>query len=429
MKKLFLLCTAAICMLCANLYAQQYTIVIKGGHVIDPKNNIDQVMDVALINGKVAKVAANISTANATQVVDATGLYVSPGFIDLHTHNFQGTEPDHYLNDGFDALTPDGFTFRVGVTTVVDAGCAGWRNFALFKKNIVDRSKTRVLAMLNVVGEGMRGGAYEQDTTDMNSKMIALVANSNKDIIVGVKVAHFEGHEWTAVDHAVAAGVMANIPVMIDFGGSRPALSLQELFMKHLRKGDIYTHMYAGLYPSREEIIDSSTGKVKPYFLEARQKGILFDVGYGGISFSYREGLPAVKEGFYPNTISTDIHSESMNGSMKDMMSVMSKFLNMGMPLKEVIKASTWNSAQAVKKEMLGNLSEGAPADVTIFDIRKGNFGFYDYTGVKQKGTEKFECEMTIRDGQIVYDLNGIAEPEVLSRNAPKKDASEHHRP
>lgn len=428
MKKLFLLCAAAICMLCSSLYAQQYSIVIKGGHVIDPKNNIDQIMDVAIVNGKVAKVAANISTANATQVVDATGLYVSPGFIDLHTHNFQGTEPDHYLNDGFDALTPDGFTFRVGVTTVVDAGCAGWRNFALFKKNIVDRSKTRVLAMLNVVGEGMRGGAYEQDTTDMNSKMIALVARGNKDIIVGIKVAHFEGHEWTAVDHAVAAGVMANIPVMIDFGGSTPALSLDDLFMKHLRKGDIYTHMYAGLYPSREEIIDPATGKVKPYFLEARQKGILFDVGYGGISFTYREGLPAMKEGFYPNTISTDIHSESMNGSMKDMMSVMSKFLNMGMPLKEVIKASTWNSAQAVKKEMLGNLSEGAPADVTIFDLRKGNFGFYDYTGIKQKGTEKFECEMTIRAGEVVYDLNGIATPEFPGRQEIKKGASEHHK-
>ncbi len=416
MKKLFVLCTAAICLFTCQLKAQHYNIVIKGGHVIDPKNNIDQVMDVAILNGKVVKVAANISTADAVQVVDAKGLYVSPGFIDLHAHVFHGTKPDHYLNDGFDAISPDGFTFRVGVTTVVDAGSSGWRNFATFKANIIDRSKTRVLAMLNVVGEGMRGGPYEQDTTDMNSKMIALVASRNKNVIVGVKVAHYEGHEWTAVYHAVAAGEKANIPVMIDFGGSRPALSLEELFMKHLRKGDIYTHAFAALYPSREEIIDS-TGKVKQFFYNARKRGILFDVGYGGISFAYSQGIPAIKQGFFPNTISTDIHSESMNGSMKDMMSVMSKFLNMGMPLKDVIKASTWASAQAVKMDDLGNLSEGSPADVTVFDLRKGDFGFFDYTGVKVKGNEKFECEMTIRDGQIVYDLNGIANPVGLYKH------------
>ena len=411
MKKTLIFCAVFICFFSAVLQAQQYTIVIKGGHVIDPKNNIDRVMDVAIIGGKIAKVAQNIDAKGAGQVIDAKGLYVTPGLIDLHSHSFQGTTPDHYLSDGLDALNPDGFTFRVGVTTVVDAGSSGWRNFSLFKKNVIEHSKTRVLAMLNIVGEGMRGGGYEQDTTDMNAKMLALIATGNKDIIVGIKVAHFEGHEWTAVDHAVAAGQKANIPVMIDFGGSIPALSLEELFMKHLRKGDIFTHTFSSLYPSREEIIDDSTGKVKPFVYTAREKGIVFDVGYGGISFAFSQAIPAVKSGFYPNTISTDLHTGSMNNAMKDMMSVMSKFLVMGMPLNEVIKASTWTPAQVIKKEELGNLSEGALADVTVFNIRKGDFGFFDYSGVKIKGKNKFECEATIRDGKIVYDLNGIADP------------------
>jgi dihydroorotase len=416
MKKLFLFCTAAVCMFSASLQAQHYSIVIKGGHVIDPKNSIDKVMDVAILDGKVAKIAAKISTADAGQVVDAKGLYVSPGLIDMHSHNFQGTSPDHYLSDGFGALNPDGFTFRVGVTTVVDAGSSGWKSFPKFKQNVIDQSKTRVLAMLNIVGEGMRGGAYEQDTTDMNSKMLAMVASSNRKTIVGIKVAHYEGHEWTAVDHAVAAGNKANIPVMIDFGGATPALSLEELFMTHLRPGDIFTHMYGALAPSREEMIDKATGKVKPYFYTARKKGIIFDVGYGGISFAYSQALPAMKEGFYPNTISTDIHTGSMNNAMKDMMSVMSKFLAMGMPLKDVINASTWAPAQAIHREELGNLSVGAPADVTVFDIRKGKFGFFDYTGHKESGTEKFECEVTIRDGKVVYDLNGNTTPISLGR-------------
>lgn len=416
MKKLFLLCTAAACLFSSSLQAQHYSIVIKGGHVIDPKNNIDKVMDVAILDGKIAKVASNISTKDAKQVVDAKGLYVTPGLIDMHSHNFQGTSPDHYLSDGFGALNPDGFTFRVGVTTVVDAGSSGWKSFPKFKQNVIDQSKTRVLAMLNIIGEGMRGGPYEQDTTDMNSKMLAMVAQANKDIIVGIKVAHYEGHEWTPVDHAVAAGKKADIPVMIDFGGSEPALSLEELFMTHLRKGDIFTHCFGALAPSREEMIDKTTGKVKPYFYTARKKGIIFDVGYGGISFAYSQAIPALKEGFYPHTISTDIHTGSMNNAMKDMMSVMSKFLAMGMPLKDVIKASTWEPAKAIKREELGNLSEGSPADVTVFDLRKGKFGFFDYTGFKTSGTRKFECEVTVRDGKIVYDLNGNTTPIAVGK-------------
>jgi dihydroorotase len=392
--------------------AQTYTLLIKGGTVIDPKNNLNQVMDLGIIDGKVKKIAKDIDPKEARQVVNAKGMYVTPGLIDIHGHVFFGTEPDHYLSNGLVALPPDGFTFRVGVTTIVDAGGAGWESFPQFKKNVILSSKTRVLSFLNIVGQGMRGGAYEQDTSDMDSKMAAAVAIKNKNDIVGFKVAHFVGADWTPIKRVVEAGKLANMPVMIDFGGNNPPLSLETLFMKYLRPGDIFTHAYTLLEGNvRETLVDEKTKKVQQFAWDARKKGIIFDVGYGGASFNYSQAIPAIKSGFYPSTISTDLHTGSMNGSMKDMLSIMSKFLVMGVDLPTVIKESTWAPAQVIKRENLGHISENAIADVAIFSMREGNFGFYDKTGYKMEGKQKLECEMTIKGGKIVYDLNGIALP------------------
>jgi dihydroorotase len=401
-----------LCCLVTGVFAQSFDIVIQGGHLIDPKNNIDGMMDIAIKDGKIAQIAKTINGREAGQVVDAKGLYITPGLIDLHAHVFQGTEPDHYLSNGMVAVVPDGFTFRVGVTTVVDCGGAGWKSFALFKKNIIDNSQTRVLSFLNIVGEGMRGGPYEQDINDMDAKLTAMVARQNKEFVVGFKVAHFSGPEWAPVDRAVEAGKLAKMPVIVDFGGNNPPLSLAELFMQHLRPGDIYTHTYTLLEGNvRESVVDSASNQVKPFIWEAKKLGILFDVGYGGASFNFSQAIPALKAGFYPNTISTDLHTGSMNASMKDQLGVMSKFLVMGMPLKDVVLASTWAPAKAIQREELGNLSQGAIADLAILNLREGSFGFYDKTGFKVKGKQKLECEMTIKAGRIVYDLNGIAEP------------------
>lgn len=414
MKRSFLIFIAALFVAVVPAFSQNYSIVIKGGHVIDPKNGIDEIMDVAIENGKIAKVEKNIDAAKAVQVVNAQGLYVTPGLIDIHTHVFWGVEPNHQYSNGNLAVQPDGFTFRNGVTTIVDAGSSGWRTFPAFKTQTIDNAKTRVLAFLNIVGEGMRGG-YEQNENDMDPKMSALVARQNNEYIVGFKLAHFEGHDWTPTDKAVTAGRLAgNLPVMVDFGGSNPPLSIKELFMDHLRPGDIFTHCFAQLGRGREYIYDLDAKQLKPFVWEARKKGIIFDVGYGGISFAYSQAIPAIKEKFFPNSISTDLHVGSMNAAMKDMLTTMSKFLAMGMDLQAVIAASTWNPAKEIQRQELGNLSVGSAADVAVLNLQNGKFGLFDYTGYKIETNKKLECELTIRDGKIVYDLNGIANPIVV---------------
>lgn len=391
-------------------HAQQFDVLIKNGHVIDAKNGLDKMMDVAIKDGKIAKVATEISKKSAATVIDATGLFVSPGLIDIHSHNFHGTEPNAYLSNSFTALPPDGFSFRVGVTTIVDVGGAGWRNFGVFKDQVIDRSKTRVLSFLNIVGSGMKGGAIEQNLADMDSKLTAMVAKQNPEYVVGVKLAHYSGFDWTPTERAVEAGKLADIPVMIDFGGSEPELSLQTLFMEKLRPGDIFTHTYAHVN-GRTPIVNEN-GKVADFAWAAQKRGIIFDVGHGGGSFLFAQAVPAMDQGFKPNTISTDLHTGSMNGGMKDIINVMSKFVNMAMPVSEVITATTWNAAKVIKREDLGHLSVGAVADVTILNLREDNFGFIDTKGKKMKGDKKLECELTIREGKVVYDLNGLAAME-----------------
>ena len=390
-----------IALLGSPVLAQDYDLLLKGGHVVDGKNKINSVRDVAIRDGKIAAVAANIDPAKARKVVSVAGWYVTPGLVDIHVHVYAGTGMRGAYS-GDNSLYPDGYTFRSGVTTVVDAGSSGWRNFPDFKDRVIDRSKTRVLALLNIVGKGMGGGAIEQDMNDMDAKATADQARKYKDTVVGVKTAHFAGPEWTAVERAVEAGTMANVPVMVDFGTFRPERPYQDLVLKKLRPGDISTHMYLGAVP----MIDGA-GKVNAYLFEARKRGIIFDVGHGGGSLLFRQAVPAVKQGFIPDSISTDLHTGSMNAGMKDMLNVMSKFVNMGMPVDDVIVRSTWNPAREIHREEFGNLSVGAGADIAVLRVEKGSFGFVDTFGARMRGTQKLVCELTVRDGRVVYDLNG----------------------
>jgi len=389
--------------------AQSFDLLLKGGHVIDARNNVDGLMDIGIKDGKIAQIAANIPQNQAIKVINLNGLYVCPGLVDIHSHNFHGTEPNAYLSNSDTALPPDGFSFRSGVTTIVDVGGAGWRNFETFKQQTIDRAQTRVLSFLNIVGSGMKGGAIEQNLADMDPKLTAMVAKQFPDLIVGVKLAHYEGFDWTPTDKVVAAGELADIPVMIDFGGSAPELSLETLFMEKLRPGDIFTHTYAHV-EGRTPIVDANN-KVMDFVFAAQKRGIVFDVGHGGGSFLFQQAVPALKQGFKPNTISTDLHTGSMNGGMKDIVNVMSKFLNLNMSVAEVIACTTWKPAQIINRTDLGHLSVGAVADIAVLNLRKGTFGFIDTLGKRMDGDKKLECELTLREGEIVWDLNGISKP------------------
>ncbi|MEC7125006.1 MAG: amidohydrolase/deacetylase family metallohydrolase [Bacteroidota bacterium] len=402
--KLFLL---ALLFMTKSLSGQNYDIVIKGGHLIDPANNLDQPLDLAIMGNRIVAVEKTISSKQAKKIIDASGLIVSPGLIDMHTHNFYGTVHNRYLANSFIAVPPDGFTFRSGVTTVVDAGSPGWRNFELYKSQIIETSKTRVLCFLNIVGHGMSGAHREQHIEDMNPRMTAMIAKQNKDHVVGVKLAHFMGYDWTPTELAVEAGKLGGIPVMIDFGGSSPELPLDKLFLEKLRPGDIFTHAYAHVN-GRTPIVGED-GKVRDYVFKAQKRGIVFDVGHGGGSFLFEQAVPAMEQGLKPDVISTDLHTGSMNGGMKNINNVMSKFLNMGLSIQEIIAATTSKPAKFIQRKDLGHLSVGGLADLTLINIRNGNFGFIDTRGKRMKGNQKLECELTIKDGKVVYDLNGLA--------------------
>jgi dihydroorotase len=408
-----------ILLLCANtLFAQAtYDLLLKGGHLIDPKNKISAVRDVAIRDGLIAAVAPDIPAAQARKVVNVAGLYVTPGLIDLHAHVFAGSSGIG-LAGGHASIFPDDFALRVGVTTVVDAGSSGRHNFAQFKKTVIDTARTRVLVFLNIGGAGMPGDNDEQDLSSMDAKAAADLAIANRDTIVGIKVAHYRGPDWTPVERGVQAGALAGIPVMIDFGEFRPERPFQELVLKKLRPGDIYTHAFYGPVPMLDE-----KGRLLPYLFEARKRGVLFDVGHGGAAFEFRQAVPAVKQGFPPDSISTDVHSGSINAGMKDQLNVMSKFLNMGMALDDVIYRSTWNPARIIHREQLGHLSVGALADIAVLRVERGQFAFVDSYGARMDGNQRLLGELTVASGRVdaqcVESLNLRETPAIRSASRP----------
>ena len=385
-----------------SLSAQQYDLLLKGGTVVDAKNSLNARRDVAIKDGKIAAVAADIPASQAGKTVDVTGLYVAPGLIDIHVHVFAG-EGREYMGES--SVMPDDHSFRAGVTTMVDAGSSGAKSFQRFKNRVIDKSRTRVLAFLNIVGTGMGGGNdVEQNTAEMDPKACASRIQQYRANIVGVKTAHYQAPNWIAVDNALACAQAAGTPLIVDFGRFQPERPHEDLITKKLRAGDIYTHAYLPSVP----MLDAQ-GKVRDYLREGRKRGVKFDVGHGGGSFAFRLAVPAMKQDFWPDSISTDLHISSMNAGMKDMTNVMSKFLVMGMPIDQVIARSTWNPAREIKREELGHLSVGAGADIAVLSVLNGKFGYVDVTGARLRGDKKIVAEMTLRDGRVVWDLNGLS--------------------
>ena len=380
-----------------------YDLLLKGGHLIDPQNDLDGARDVAVADGRVAAVDVDIPVDRAERAIDVGGLYITPGLVDIHTHMY-ATAGNRDAWAGDNSILPDGFSFRAGVTTMMDTGSAGCRNFEDFRFRVLDRFKTRMFALVNIVGLGMNTNIVEQNPYDMDPEQTATLALENEDVVVGIKTAHYWGPEWVSVDRTLEAADRAHMPCMIDFGYFRRERPYYKLITEKLRDGDISTHMYRASVPWMDE-----NGKVLNYHHQARERGILFDVGHGAGSFVFRNAVPAVAQGFYPDSISTDLHTTSMNGEMIDMVTTMSKFLAMGMSLADVVRLSTIGAAQVIHHPELGHLSVGAVADVAVLKLLSGTFGYADVSGGKLEGTQRLTCEMTLKDGEIVFDWNARA--------------------
>ena len=379
----------------------KYELLLKGGHVIDPANGVDTSADVAIRGGRIEAVKPDIPAETALSCLDMTGLYVTPGLVDIHVHLYATAgNPGAWAGDN--SVLPDGFSFRAGTTTMVDTGSAGWRNFGDFRHRVLDRFTTRTYGLVNIAGLGMATMMTEQNVHDLNAQQCAAVAREHEDVVVGLKTAHYVMPDWTSVDRVLAAGDLAQMPAMIDFGHFKPERPYYELVGQRLRPGDISTHMYRGPVPCIDE-----GGRVYSYLRDARDRGIRFDVGHGAGSFCFRNAVPCVEQGFWPDSISTDLHRMSMNIGMLDMQTTMSKFLVMGMPLADVIRLSTIEPARVIGRPQHGHLTVGAAADVAVLRIDEGDFGYLDAFGGVLRGDRRFICELTVCDGEIVWDLNG----------------------
>jgi dihydroorotase len=388
--------TSLIFLLAAPLTAQPiYDLLIKNGHVIDPANQRDGRFDIAVVGDRIVRVAANLPASHAKTVIDAGEYYVTPGLIDIHAHfDVQGAS----LN-----LNPDHNALRNGVTTAVDAGSSGWKNFEAFKAKVIDRSDTRLLAFLNIVGAGMYGPEVENDVSEMDVEAAARMVRKHPSIIVGIKTAHFQPATWDAVDRAVQAAEKSNTVVMVDFH-PKSGRGYRELILEHMRPGDIHTHFYGRLTPQLD-----ANRRVESYIWQARERGVLFDVGHGSGSFWFRIAVPAIQQGFLPDTISTDIHKNSIMLPRATLTNVMSKFLNIGMTLPQVIERTTVNPARAIRRRYLGTLSEGAEADIAVLALDRGRFAYLDSGRGKLTGDKRLRCVLTVRAGRVVWDTEGLS--------------------
>ena len=380
-------------LLIAAAQAQQFDLVLRGGRVIDPASGTNGRLDLGVSGGRIAAIQPDIPATNARRVVDVSGFYVVPGLVDLHAHVF-----------GYEgSLVPDQTALPACTTTIVDAGGSGWRTFDEFHRTVIEHSNTRVLAMLNIVGKGMIGEPYESDTTDMDPEKTADTIIRNRDVVVAIKTAHFAKPGWTAIDRAVQAGRRANVPVMVDDKiFTNTGRTTKEELLDHLRPGDIHTHMYND---RQIELIDRFTGNVEPWMIDARRRGVLFDVGHGGGSFLWPVAERAVSQGFVPDTISTDLHTGSIYIQQSDMPNVMSKMMLLGMSLEDVLLRSTVNPAKEIGKyPELGTLGVGRSADIAVLEERTGVFAFKDSWPAKRLATKRLECVLTIRGGKVVYE-------------------------
>jgi dihydroorotase len=372
-----------------------YDLILRRGHVIDPSQKFDAVTDLAFSGGKVAQIGPGLKADAETDVHDLSGFIVTPGLIDLHTHVYWGG-----TSLGIDA---EDFCRRSGVTTTVDAGSAGPGNFAGFRKHLIERSQVRILAYLHISFAGIyafspRVMVGESEEIRLMAPIDAMeVANANRDLIVGIKVrvgARASGRSGTLpLDIALQVADEVGMPVMAHIDDPPPTY---EEVLARLRPGDTLTHAFRP-YPNAPV---TAQGTIKQAVNEARRRGVLFDIGHGKGSFAFKTARAMLANGFFPDTISSDVHALCINGPAFDQVTTMSKFLCLGMPLANVIAASTANAAFALRRPELGSLKPGSAGDATILSVRNGRFDYVDVVGEHVTGEHNIASEGVVIAGR-----------------------------
>ena len=373
----------------------QYDLVLKGGHVVDPSQGIDKVQDIAFTDGKVAKISDDISGSDGNDVRDVSKSFVVPGLIDLHTHVYWGG-----TSLGIDA---DDFCRHNGVTTAVDTGSAGPGNFAGFRKHVIEKSEARILAYLHISHAGVyafsdRVMVGESKNLDLMDPITAIeVVNENRDVIVGIKVRLGRiasgVHGTIPYEYALQVAEETGLPIMVHIDEPPPSYAH---IISRLRKGDILTHCFRP-FPNTPIM---ANGKVLPEVLEARERGVIFDIGHGKGSFSFKVARLMLENNFQPDVISSDVHKLCINGPAFDQLTTLSKFLILGVPFYNVIEQSTVNAAKALNRPELGTFKVGSVGDVTLLRIDIGAYNYIDVKGETVVGDKKIELDGVVLNGK-----------------------------
>lgn len=381
-----------------------YDLLLKNGNVLDPSSNRKGRFDIAIVGDRIVRIGADLPAQRAKTTVDLGAYYVTPGLIDLHAYvNAQAVYRQGDPHTDWRNVNPDHNALRHGVTTVVDAGSTGWRNFPKFKELIIDRSQVRVLAFLNIVGNGMLDGDAAADPADVQVQQTVDTALRYSDRIVGIRSPHVRGAGREGVDRTIRAAESMKGVALVEYL-EEPGVSYRELVLERMRAGDLITHAFGLTTPVLE-----SNGDISATLTNARRRGILFDLGHGSHGFAFKNAVPAVRKGFLPDIVSTAMDKTSLLLPRAEMMTTLSKLLNMGVPIEQLVERVTVRPAQAIKRPELGTLREGGLADIAVIELQQGRYGFLDSDQRRLRGDRRLRAVLTIRGGRVVWDSEGLS--------------------
>jgi dihydroorotase len=381
-----------------------YDLLLKNGNVLDPSSNRKGRFDIAIVGDRIVRIATDLAAHQAKTTVDVSAYYVTPGLIDLHAYvNAQGVYRQGDPRTDWRNVNPDHNALRHGVTTVVDGGSTGWKNFAGFKKLVIDRSRVRVLAFLNIVGSGMLIGDAAADPSDLQVQQTVEAARSHPESIVGIRSPHVKGTGREGVERAVRAAESMGGVALVEFL-EESGVTYRELVLERLRAGDLITHTFGASTPVLEP-----NGNISTILTDARRRGVLFDLGHGSQGFAFRNAAPAVRKGFLPDIVSTAMDKTSLLLPRAEMMTTLSKLLNLGVPIEQLVERVTVRPARAIKRPELATLREGGVADIAVIEVQQGQFGFLDSGHARLRGDRRLRAVLTIRGGSVVWDSEGLS--------------------